>query len=275
MRKLGSAIAAVAVLGAGFLRSVEPATEPAYSSKKPLYAKVALTEDGSKVLTVVFDESKGTGKGYDAIYADADLSRKLDRDDRVQASPYVCPSGVHYYFPPIGLKVSYNDKGAGISDACQVTLSCEKHYSQTGASARLLTSSGLGRATEDFFVSTSIRLRDGSTEREYSFKQSMRPSPSPDGAPVASFPRKPVVAISTKPDELNKGNLGIALDLSDGEARGQAPAGGAVQSAGCGCAATQARFQTKPPINAHVEIKTPDGKVVHQDDAALDKFTFG
>jgi hypothetical protein len=275
MRKLGTAIAALALLGAGFLRSGEAASEPAYSSKKPLYAKVALTEDGSKVLTVVFDESKGTGKGYDVVYADTDLSGKLDKASRVQASPFMCPSGVHYYFPPIGLKVSYNDKGVGISDACQVTLSSEKHYSQTGASARLLASSGVGRAAEDFFVSTSIRLRDGSTEREYSFKESIRPSPSPDAAAVASFPRKPEVAISTKPDEVKQGNLGIAFDLSDAEGEKQSPAGGAVQSLGCGCAATQARFQTNPPINAHVEIKTPDGKVVHQGDAALDKFTFG
>lgn len=275
MRNAAKWIAALAFSGALFSCLAEETKEPAYASKKPLYAKVALNEDGSKVLTVVFDESKGTGKGYDVLYADVELAGRLDKAARVEAPSYICPSGAHFYFPPIELSVPYNDKGAGVSTPCLVSLSYERHTPETGAAGRLLMSSAAS-TTQDFFVATTVRLRDGSAEREYSFKRSITVSPTLSDARVWGFPRRPGVAITTKPDPQKKGNVGIGLDMAETESQEQKSAGPLLQSSRCGCAATEASFQCKPPINAHVEVKTPEGKVVvHRGDAALDKFTFG
>jgi len=270
MRKISNATAIFVVLNLALICLAEGPNEGAYSSDKPLYAKVALNEDGSKVLTVVFDESKGTGKGYDVLYADVDMSGKLDKAERVEATSFICPSGVHFYFRPIELDAPYNKGGAGVSDPCQVSLSYERHSSKTGTTARLLRSSSAAK-TELFTVTSCVRLRDGVTEQEYSFNQNIRPSQSLRDAPVWSFPRNPQVAIITKPDEERKGNLGIGLDLIDANS----PGGASLQSGGCGCSSIQMRFQCEPPTKAHVEIKKLDGTVVHRGDATLDKFTFG
>lgn len=51
--------------------AAEPANGPKYVSEKPLYAKMVLSEDGSNVLTLAFDEFRGTGTGYDTVYGDS------------------------------------------------------------------------------------------------------------------------------------------------------------------------------------------------------------
>jgi len=61
----------------------------------------------------------------------------------------------------------------------------------------------------------------------------------------------PRIAISTRPDSQKAGHLGIRLSL-----RGVNPA-----------KASQ--------LKAHIEVKAADGRVVHQDTANLEQFTFG
>ncbi len=67
MRRPTSAAIPLLVLAMPVASGAEPGTRPAYSSDKPLYAKVVLDEGGSKVLALAFDESQGPGRGYDAI----------------------------------------------------------------------------------------------------------------------------------------------------------------------------------------------------------------
>jgi len=54
-----------------------PLKEPAYASAQPRYALMVLGGGRKTVVTLVWDESAGTGSGYDTMYVDANLNRDL------------------------------------------------------------------------------------------------------------------------------------------------------------------------------------------------------
>ena len=57
--------------------------EPKYVSGKPAYRFFALGPEGTSILAMVADESKGTGAGYDTLYADLNANRDLtEKDER-------------------------------------------------------------------------------------------------------------------------------------------------------------------------------------------------
>ncbi len=80
MRRAIPLIVLPALLAGAFACRGEGEKEPAYSSDKPLYAHIVLSEDGSKVLKLALDESEGAGKGYDRLYADVNLNGDLTDD---------------------------------------------------------------------------------------------------------------------------------------------------------------------------------------------------
>ena len=279
MKKVIGAIALLLLSSLAFPRLAESAEEPNYSSEKPLYARVALTEDGSKVLSVVFDESEGTGKGYDVLYADANFNGRFDESEKLAAKIHRCsPTGMHCNFPAIKLNVRYNRKAIGVPDPCEVTFNYARHSYTTalkavelsvrlpeGKSAAKTLNPSLSKTTtnEDFYVSSTIRLQ-GSAQWQYSFRHSIKPSEALENAPVCSFNGTPELMITTKPDPKKKGNLGIGLDL--------------VPAQKCPRPGADNRLECKKgglPIKAHVEIKKADGTVIHRGDDTLDKFTFG
>jgi len=51
--------------------------EPKYGSDKPAYRFYALGPTGKTILAMVWDESKGTGAGYDTLYIDLNLNGRL------------------------------------------------------------------------------------------------------------------------------------------------------------------------------------------------------
>ena len=53
------------------------AKEPAYKSEKVRYTLWALGEGKKSVMTMVWDESGGTGKGYDTFYFDTNFNGDL------------------------------------------------------------------------------------------------------------------------------------------------------------------------------------------------------
>jgi hypothetical protein len=235
-------------------------------SDKPLYAKVGLNEGGSKVLSVMYDESKGTGKGYDLLYADVNFNAKFEQGESVRKTlhPYMSrtraiPAGWKgWAFSPVSVNVPFNEKGDGVPDPCKITLRYQKYPTMR----RVLALGTIGPSTsprkmvEIFEVRSEIRLRQDSAVWEYSFEGSMKPSESLESAAVWRFDDKPKIEIATRPDGRKAGNLGIALSVPAGERR------------------FECRKAGQPP-KAHVHIKKPDGTVVHKGDETLDKFRFG
>lgn len=56
-----------------------------FVSANPRYAAVVLPEFGAKSISIVFDESKGTGKGYDIVFLDANLDGTIGEGERFSA----------------------------------------------------------------------------------------------------------------------------------------------------------------------------------------------
>ncbi len=243
---------------------------PSYCSEKPLFAKVAVNEDGSTILCVAFDESQGTGEGYDVFYADVNMNGKFDADERFEKTPpppilstgLVPPGWSSSTFPPVIVNVPYNEKGEGVSDPCKVTFRFQRYLignvislSESGASLRPIAPAPR-EIRQELVVQAIIWLRQDGAIWEYLFGDIIRPYERIEDAVVWRFGGKPELEVSTRPDGRKEGNLGIGLELK---------AGG--QSFLC-------RKEGSLP-EAHVEIKNSSGKVVHQGSAALNKFAFG
>ncbi len=272
MRKTAKSIVVLALLSLALSCLAEPAKEPKYSSEKPLYAKVVVNEDGSKILSVVFDESQGTGKGYDVLYADVNFNGKFDRDERfgtvtpqVMSYGHPIPGWSSSNFAPIVLDVPYNEKGEGVPDPCKVTFRYQRYpiaiNSRFGFEVELDLSyrppaPTAGKMREEFNVEATVRLQRDGAIWEYSFEDILRPSERIENVVAWRFGAQPGLEVSTRPDGRKKGNLGIGLELKAGGRR------------------FQSRKGNSPP-EAQVEIKDLNGKVVHRGSAALDKFVFG
>ncbi len=215
-----------------------------FKSKRPLFGKIALTEDGSKVLSIASDESGGTRTGHDILYGDLNFNGQFEESERLtlkEANRHGTWLSTAT-FAPLDLDVPYNKKAEGIRNPCQLILNY-RQYPRAGVA-------------EDFSVAAKIRLRDGDAVWEYSFTTSARPSKTLKNAAVCSISGAPRMELTAKPDGRQIGNLGIGLELLVGED------------------AIECRKDGQP-VKAHVEIKKPNGEVVHQGDDTLDRFTFG
>jgi len=51
--------------------------EPKYCSTNPLYVNITFGQEGKNSMLCAFDESKGTGKGYDIVYVDENMNNDL------------------------------------------------------------------------------------------------------------------------------------------------------------------------------------------------------
>ncbi|MEN6549287.1 MAG: hypothetical protein ABFE07_24845, partial [Armatimonadia bacterium] len=60
----------ISILALLFLCQVLLAQEAVQFLGKPVYTKIAVTQDGTKVLAIAFDRSKGDDGPYDVAYAD-------------------------------------------------------------------------------------------------------------------------------------------------------------------------------------------------------------
>ncbi len=56
------------------------------ASDSPLYARLSVSEDESRVMVLMLDESGGTGAGYDTLHADTNFDGKLTREERLETT---------------------------------------------------------------------------------------------------------------------------------------------------------------------------------------------
>ena len=57
----------------------------AFTSEKPLFLKLVVLPDPQQTLNLAFDESKGTGKGYDRLYMDSNYDGKFEPSEVADA----------------------------------------------------------------------------------------------------------------------------------------------------------------------------------------------
>jgi hypothetical protein len=251
MKKVIGCIAAVVLISASLACAAEGMKEPAYRSTKPLYAAVVLDEAGTKVLTLAFDESAGTGKGYDTLYADVNVNGDLT-DDKTMRGNRSGPRGSSSTCSfPFTMDVPYNEKSKGVEKPWEFYVDFHE-YTPT----KLF---GLVRGQTQRYLSIGgkLRLKDEAGEWEYSFSSGLPPAETRDAASPIGFRGKPALRVMTQPDRQKEGNTGIAAYLTLDP----------IILSQC--------LKAGQPVKAHVLVKNEEGKTVHSEDVSHDKLTFG
>lgn len=252
MKKAIDCITASMLIGASFVCAAEEMKEPAYRSAKPLYAAVVLDEAGTRVLTLAFDESAGTGKGYDRLYADVNFNGDLT-DDKAFEGKRLGERGPSFTcsFNPFSVDVRYNEKSKGVKKPWELTVAVHE-YTRT----RLF---GLVRGQTQRHVSINgkMTLKDEAGEWQYIFASGTQPAETLTEATPIRLGGKPVLAVVTQPDRQKEGNTGIAAYLRLDP----------IYLYQC--------LKAGQPVNAHVLVKDKEGKIVHSEDVSRDKLTFG
>lgn len=82
--------------------------EPRYRSAKPVYFSAVYGDSEDNVFTLVADESGGTGRGYDVLYADADNDNRLDEE----GEEHPLRLGVSEAIPALCVEISISAGGA-------------------------------------------------------------------------------------------------------------------------------------------------------------------
>lgn len=80
--------------------------QPRYNSEKPLYLTATLGNGNDAAFTFVLDESQGTGKGYDVLYADCNNNEDLTDEKPVRARNFQGRK----VFGPLSLLVEVNGR---------------------------------------------------------------------------------------------------------------------------------------------------------------------
>ncbi len=245
MRKMITRIVAFVFLTSAMSSLLGAAKEPPYRSQKPLYAFMVLDEEYAKVLELVLDESEGTGKGYDTLYADFNLNGNLTDDEVLKGTMRKSESILSCRFPAIESGVPYNEKGKGVEKPWEITIS----YVQYGM--------GQGEQMDRrFSLAAKVRLKDESEVWEYSFLETLYRVEKPEGVPAADFAGKVTLLLETKPDQEKEGHTGIAAYLRVGPTSFRCGKGG-------------------QPAIPRLQIKDAEGKIIHSEDVSIDKLRFG
>lgn len=219
--------------------------EPAYSSDKPLQAFVALDEAATKVLKLVLDESGGTGKGYDTIYADVNLNGDLTDDKPLKGELEKEEGSTYATFPPIAVETP--DEGdVARKRVWQFTINYEEYQ------MRRLFGLLPGRVNRSFEVEAELSVKDASGEWVCSFAAGLDFAEKGETALVSPVGEKPVLVLRVGQDRQKEGAVAaIAYLISDAE------------QMGCN--------HDGKPLNARVLVRDSQGKVVHSEDVPLDR----
>lgn len=218
----------------------------AFESERPRYAKIVLTEDGSKILSIAFDELGGTGTGYDMLYADLNFNGNLT-DDRVTSTKLQSAGPCVFAEFSLDVPVPYNEKGRGVAKPS--SLAVGHMYYQGGGDGEQ------ERCT--FFASAGITLKDGSGEWQYGvLPTELNTSGKLDEARPTVLGGRPGLELSAVPDSQTEGRIGISVQLTIDK-----------RKAGC--------LKGGRPVKAFLKIKDMQGQVIYSDTVSTDKLVPG
>ena len=167
-----------------------------FKSEKPAYSKIALTEDEQRVLLLAFDESGGTGSGYDIVYADTNFNGVLEASEKLQ--PQGDGTGSYVLMKPVVFPFPYNKHGQGVEQPLVLTLN----------RSPLPYGGGNG-----FTANLQVRLLDGDNEWQYTMRGRLQMYM--DVADVLAQSTQPLTAKVTLPPEPER--LGVAVTLAAGD----------------------------------------------------------
>jgi len=209
----------------------------AYKSEKPLYAAVAVNQVGTKVLKLAFDESGGTGKGYDIVYADTNFNGEFTDDEVVIGTLDIMEDYTHVSFPIIAISVPFNEKAKGLPNSMWVHFQYDKSNSEDSIE-------------NAFCVNAFVTLADKSGAWDYTLVRGLTMSSSLASVKPVKLSGKCKLELAAMPDPRKDGFAGISALLFSGGLPMDCARG------------TQ-------PVNAHVVIKNQQGKVEFSQDISM------
>jgi hypothetical protein len=233
-----SVVITVIVLAILVIAAVTGTAAVEFKSKNPRYARIALNQAGTKVLLMAFDESGGTGNGYDDLYADTNFNSSLEPSEKQAGRKQGSTGGFTCRFPTISLKVPYNDAGKDVSNPHEVQVYSSKSGQQN-----------------KFGLQGVIRLREGSTSWTYTYYGALNTASSVKNATVQKF-STPSMNVNAGPDKQKPGNIGIALGIAVGGWKMICDAQGV-------------------PPKVQIVVKNASGNIVHQGSGRIDDFGLG
>jgi hypothetical protein len=215
------------------------AEEPRFSSAKPLHAFVAVNENRTKILSLVFDESKGTGEGYDRIYADLNFNGDLTDDRVIEGSCDKQGDMLTCLFPEVDLAVPYKGEGPAVSSPCQLKFTSFERRRESGVD-------------RSFSLEAKIRLKGEGGDWEYPFRSVLATGEKPVGTLVSVFGGTPIMIVQARPDQERKGHIVVGAFL--------------VGEYGLFTCTRDGK-----PITARVRVRDDKGKEVYSDDVSFDR----
>lgn len=158
-------------------------------SANPRYARIIMPGDGSKGVSVIFDESAGTGEGYDTAYVDTNLDGVFSADEK------------------------FMDKNSGRRSDGIITHSMSPIYITHDAMSSSLSAGFVYTRTgkEESFQATAYRQIKRTDQRwNYTFSGAIKPS-ADSGKPFVLNPfLAPKVSAKTAP-YYGKTGIGVTL----------------------------------------------------------------
>ncbi len=227
-----------------------------YKSERPQYARMALNKDDSKILFVVFDESNGTGSGYDVLYADVNFDGRFEEAEKRECNTLRHQGKViSSSFAPMDLSVPY-DGNPGSLASWRAAFGYHAPSPRSPAAKSVWVSQPSSVPVGTFHVTAVLSVPAADSFWSYFVSGNVETSDKLETASVWRVCPATEFKVETRPDGRTEGNLGIALQLATGENDLLCKKDGGA-------------------VKARLEIKKPDGKVVHQGEETLDKFVFG
>jgi len=225
-----------------FVQTSCHAEYPKFVSKNPKFAKIAITQDGSKVLAVAFDESKGTGTGYDTLYADTNFNDKFDKSEKIAGK--VLHDGraisVSFFMPKLSIPFNARTKAEQQSLAFAYVT-----FPESPSVPPLVR----------FSARNSIQLSRGDAHTSYFLNTDFKPAAGLAKAHVIGLGDEAKLKVTTlqrpHPNQ-DQGFTGIAVALMIGN--------------------WTVSTRHLPTI---LDIKDANGKLIHTEAGDLSKFAFG
>jgi hypothetical protein len=206
-----------------------------FMSAKPLFVKMAMGGEGAPVMALAFDESQGTGKGYDTIYADINADTVFESSEKISAEKGTGPLTFMVALPASLFPAKIADASLEKTGDLRVTL-----YS-------------LGNLNPSVMLALNLRLKRGQETWNYSMTSS-------GGTLSSDFAQAPVLhagPVEVVPTVRPGARCGIAARLQAGDFSFSCsgPSGGS--------------------SNITVLVQNQAGQTMHEESVPLGRLGFG
>jgi len=127
--------------------------EPQYRSKTPVYVTATFGSDADSKYTIVLDESKGTGRGYDVLYVDRNNDEKFTDDPKIVGN--IRQQGRDFTvgnFGPVEVMVDYGDRTVPYYFSVEHNLYSQQRMQLSGQDGRYIENMNVRLETSGYYT---------------------------------------------------------------------------------------------------------------------------